>query len=90
MASGPITSWEIDGETVSDFIFWGSKITADGDCSHESKRCLLLGRKVMTNLDSILKVRDISLSTNVRLAKAMVFPVVMYGCESWTVKKAEC
>ena len=92
MASGPITSWEIDGETVetvSDFIFGGSKITADGDCSHEIKRCLLLGRKVMTNLDSILKSRDITLSTKVRLAKAMVFPVVMYGWESWTVKKAE-
>ena len=93
MASGPITSWEIDGETVetvSDFIFWGSKITADGDCSHEIKRHLLLGRKVMTNLDSILKSRDIVLSTKVRLVKAMVFPVVMYGCESWTVRKAEC
>ena len=94
MAShGPITSWEIDGETVetvSDFIFLGSKITADGDCSHESKRCLLLGRKVMTNLDSILKSRDITLPTKVHLVKAMVFPVVMYGCESWTVKKAEC
>jgi len=92
MASGPITSWEIDGETVetvSDFIFWGSKITADGDCSHEIKRRLLLGRKVMTNLDSILKSRDITLPTKVRLVKAMVFPVVMYGCESWTVKKAE-
>ena len=89
MASSPITSWEIDGETVSDFIFGGSKITADGDCSHEIKRCLLLGRKVMTNLDSILKSRDITLSTKVRLVKAMVFPVVMYGCESWTVKKAE-
>ena len=90
MASGPITSWEIDGETVetgSDFIFLGSKITADGDCSHEIKRCLLLGRKVMTNLDSILKSRDIALPTKVRLVKAMVFPVVMYGCESWTVKK---
>ena len=93
MASGPITSWEIDGETgevVSDFIFWGPKITADGDCSHEIKRCLLLGRKVMTNLDSILKSRDITLPTNVRLVKAMVFLVVMSGCESWTVKKAEC
>ena len=94
MASGPITSWEIDEETVetvSDFIFWGgSKITADGDCSHEIKRHLLLGRKVMTNLDSILKSRDITLPTKVRLVKAMVFPVVMYGCESWTVKKAEC
>ena len=92
MASGPITSWEIDGqtvETVSDFIFWGSKITADGDCSHEIKRRLLLGRKVMTNLDSILKSRDITVPTKVRLVKAMVFPVVMYGCESWTVKKAE-
>ena len=92
MASGPITSWEIDGETVetvSDFIFGGSKITADDDCSHEIKRCLLLGRKVMTNLDSILKSRDIILSTKVRLVKAMVFLVVMYGCESWTVKKAE-
>ena len=90
MASGPITSWEIDGETVSDFILGGSKITADGDCCHEIKRCLLLGRKVMTNLDSILKSRDIDLPTKVRLVKAMVFPVVMYGCESWTVKKAEC
>src|SRR5574337_1291136 len=92
MASGPITSWEIDGETVetvADFIFWGSKITADGDCSHEIKRHLVLGRKVMTNLDSILKIRDITLPTKVRLVKAMVFPVVMYGCESWTVKKAE-
>ena len=92
MASGPIASWEIDGETVetvSDFIFWGSKITADGDCSHEIKRCLLLGRKLMTNLDSILKSRDITLSTKVRLVKATVFPVVMNGCESWTVKKAE-
>ena len=90
MASGPITSWEIDGETVSDFIFLGSKITADGDCSHEIKRRLLIGRKVMINLDSILKSRDITLSTKVRLVKAMVFPVVTYGCESWTVKKAEC
>ena len=93
MASGPTTSREIDGEaveTVSYFIFLGSKITADGDCSHEIKRRLLLGRKVMTNLDSILKSRDITLSTKVRLVKAMVFPVVMYGCESWTVKKAEC
>ena len=90
MASGPITSWEIDGETVSDFIFLGSKITADGDCSHEIKRRLLLGRKVMTNLGSIFKSRDITLPTKVRLVKAMVFPVVMYGCESWTVKKAEC
>ena len=92
MASGPITSWEIDGdtvETVSDFIFWGSKITVDGDCSHEIKRRLLLERKIMTNLDSILKSRDIPLPTKVRLVKAMVFPVVMYGCESWTVKKAE-
>ena len=92
MASGPTTSWEIDGErveTVSDFIFLGSKITSDGDCSHEIKRCLLLGRKVMTNLDSIFKSRDITLPTNVCLVKAMVFPVVMYGCESWTVKKAE-
>ena len=93
MASGPITSWEIDGETVEavpDFIFWGgSKITADGGCSHEIKRCLLLGRKVMTNLDSIFKSRDITLPTKVCLVKAMVFPVVMYGCESWTVKKAE-
>ena len=88
MASGPITSWEIDGETVSDFIFWGSKITAD--CSHEIKRHLLLGRKVMTNLDSIFKSRDITLPTKVHLVKAMVFPVVMYGCESWTIKKAEC
>ena len=84
MASGPITSWEIDGETVSDFILGGSKITADGNCSHEIKRCLLLGRKVMTNLDSIFKSRDITLPTKVHLAKAMVFPVVMYGCESWT------
>ena len=89
MASGPITSWEIDGETVADFIFWGSKITADCDCSHEIKRRLLLGRKVMTNLDSKFKSRDITLTTKVRLVKAMVFPVVMYGCESWTVKKAE-
>ena len=92
MASGPITSWQIDGETVetvADFIFLGSKITADGNCSHEIKRCLLLGRKVMTNLDSILKSRDITLSTKVRLVKAMVFPVVMYGCESWTIKQAE-
>ena len=93
MASGPITSWEIDGETVetvSDFILGGSKITADGDCSHEIKRRLLLERKVMTNLDSIFKSRDITLPTKVRLVKAVVFPVVMYGCESWTVKKAEC
>ena len=92
MASGPTTSWEIDGETVetvSDFTFWGSKITADGDCRHEIKRRLLLGRKVTTNLDSILKSRDITLPTKVRLVKAMLFPVVMYGCESWTVKKAE-
>ena len=89
MASSPITPWEIDGETVSDFIFWGSKITADGDCSHEIKRCLLLGRKVTTNLDSIFKSRDITLLTKVRLVKAMIFPVVMYGCESWTMKKAE-
>ena len=92
MESGPITSWEIDGETVetvSDFIFGGSKITVDGDCSHEIKRRLLLGRKVITNLDSILKSRDITLLTKVRLIKAMVFPAVMYGCESWTVKKAE-
>ena len=92
MASGPITSWEIDGETmgtVTDFIFLGSKITADGDCSHEIKRCLLLGRKVMTNLDSILRSRDITLPTKVRLVKAMIFPVVMYGREGWTVKKAE-
>ena len=90
MASGPITSWEIDGETVSDSIFLSSKITADGDCSHKIKRCLLLGRKIMTNLDSILKSRDITLLTKVQLVKAMVFPMVMYGCESWTVKKAEC
>ena len=93
MASGPITSWEIDGETVetvSDFILGGSKITADGDCSHEIKRCLLLGRKVMTSLDSILKSRDITLPTKVRLVKAMVFLVVMYGCESWTIQHAEC
>ena len=89
MASSSITSWEIDGETVADFIFLGSKITADGDCSHEIKRRLLLGRKVMPNLDSILKSRDITLSTKVRLVKAMVFPLVMYGCESWTTKKAE-
>ena len=93
MASSPIALWQIDGETVetvSDFIFWGSKITANGDCSHEIKRRLLLGRKVMTNLDSILKSRDITLSTKVHLVEAMVFPVVMYGCESWTVKRAEC
>ena len=92
MTSGPITSWQIDGETVetvSDFIFLGSKITADGDCSHEVKRCLLLGRKVMTNLDSVLKSRDITLSTKVHLVKAMVLPVVMYGCDSWIIKKAE-
>ena len=90
MASGPITSWQTDGETVAEFIFWGSKITADGDCSHEIKRHLLLGREVMTNLVSILKSRDITLPTKVHLVKAMVFPVVMYGSESWTVKKAEC
>ena len=93
MASSPNTSWQIDGETmeiVTDFIFLGSKITADGDCSHEIKRCLLLGRKVLTNLDSILKSRDITLPTNVHVVKAMVFPVVMYGCESWTIKEAEC
>ena len=89
MASGPITSWEIDGETVRDFIFLGSKIIADGDCSHEIKNCLLLGRKVMTNLDSILKSRDITLLIKVHLVKSMVFPVIMYGCESWTIKKAE-
>ena len=89
MASGPIISWEIDGETVSDFIFQGSKIPADSDCSHEIKRRLLLGRKVMTNLDSIFKSRDITLPTKIHLVKAMVFPVVMYGCESWTVKKAD-
>ena len=93
MASGPITSWQIDGETVEtvrDFIFGGSKITADGDCSHEIKRCLLLGRKTMTNLDSIFKSRNITLLTKVHLVKAMVFPIDMYGCESWTIKKAEC
>ena len=93
MASGPITSWEIDGdtvETVSGFFGWGSKITADSDCSHEIQRRLILGRKVMINLDSILKSRDITLPTKVRLVKALVFPVVMYGCESWTIKKAEC
>ena len=93
MVSGPITSWQIDGETVeavSDFIFWGSQITADGDCSHEIKRHLLLGRKVMTNLDSILKSRDITLSTKVCLVKVLVYPVVMYGCEIWTIKEAEC
>ena len=92
MASGPITSWQMDGETVetvTDFIFWGSKITADGDCSHEIKRCLFLGRKVMTNLDSMLKSRDITLPTKVHVVKDMVFPVAVYGCESWTVKKAE-
>ena len=89
MSSGPITSWQIDGDTVADFIFLGSKITADGDCSHEIKRCLLFGRKAMISLDSILKSRDITLPTNVHLVKAMVFPVVMYGCESWTIKKAE-
>ena len=90
MASGPITSWEIDGETVSDFIFLGSKITTDGDCSHEIKRCLLLESKTMTNLDKILKSRDIALLTKVNIVKAMVFPEVMYGCENWTIKKAEC
>ena len=93
MASSPITSWQVDGETVetvADFIFWGSKNTTDGDCSHEIKRCLLLGRKVMNNLDSILKSRDITLSTKVCLVKAMVFAVVMYGCESWTINKADC
>ena len=89
MASGPLTSWQTDGETVADFMFLGSKISADSDCSHEIKKSLLLGRKVMTNLDSILKSRDITLSTKVCLVKAMVFPVVMYGCESWTIKKAE-
>ena len=88
--SDPITSWQIDGETVTDFIFGGSKITTDGDCSHEIKRCLLLGRKVMTNIDNLLKSRDITLSTKVRLVKAMVFSVVKYGCENWTIKKAEC
>ena len=90
MASGPNTSWQIDGETVADFIFLDSKITTDGDCSHEIKRRLLLGRKVMTNLDSILKIRDITLPTKVHLVKAMIFTLVMYGCESWTIKKAEC
>ena len=93
MASSPITSWQMDGETVktvADFIFLSSKITADGDCSHEIKRCLLLGRKVMTNLDNILKIRDITLLTKIHVFKAMVFPVVLYGCESWTIKKAEC
>ena len=89
MVSGSITSWQIDGETVADFIFLGSKITADGDCSHEIKTCLLLGRKAITNLDSILKSRDVTLPTKVCLVKAMVFPVVMYGCENWTIKKAE-
>ena len=89
MASSPITSWEIDGETVADFILWGSKNTADGDCSHKIKKCLILGRKVMTNLDSIFKSRDITLSTKFQLVKVMVFPVVMYECESWTIKKAE-
>ena len=90
MASSPITSWQIDGETMADFILGGSNMTADGNCSHEIKRCLLFGRKVMTNLDSILNSRDITLSKKVQLVKAMVFPVVMYGCESWTIKKAEC
>ena len=90
MVSGPITSWQIDGQTVADFIFGGSKITADGDCSHEIKRCLLLGRKAMTNLDSILKSRDITLPTKVCLVKAMVFRVVVYGCENWAINKAEC
>ena len=93
MASGPITSWQIDGETteiVTDFLFLGSKITSDGDCSHEMRRCLLLGSKAVTNLDSVFKSRDIIMLTKVRLVKAMVFPVVVYGCESWTVKKAEC
>ena len=90
MASGPVTSWQIDGETVADFIFGGSKITADGDCSHEIKKRLFLERKVMTNLDTVLKSRDITLPTKFHLIKAMVFPVVMYGCESWTIKKAEC
>ena len=93
MASGPISSWQVDGETmetVTDFILGGSKITADGDCSHETKRCLPLGRKALTNLDSILKSRDFTLATKVHLVRAMVFPVVMYGCESWTIKKAEC
>ena len=90
MASGPITSWKIDGETVSDFIFWVPKFTSDGDCSHEIRRCLLLERKAMTNLDSILKRRDITFPTKVHLVKAMAVPVVMYGCESWTIKKADC
>ena len=89
-SSGPITSWQIDGETVTNFILWGSKITADGDCSHEIKRCLLLEKKAMTHLDSLLKSRDIILPTKVHLVKTMVFPIVMYGCESWTIKKAEC
>ena len=89
VASGPITSWQIDGETVADFILGGSKITADGDCSHKIKRCLFLGRKAMTNLDSIFKSRDITLPTNVRLVRVIVFPVVMYGCESWNIKEAE-
>ena len=89
MASGPVTSWQIDEETVTDFIFWGSKITVDGDCSHEIKRCLILGRKPMASLDSILKSRDITLPAKVHLVKPMVFPVVTYGCESWTIKKAE-
>ena len=89
MASSPITSWQINGGKVADFIFWGSKVTADGDCSHEIKRHIFLGRKVMTNLDSILKIRDITLSTKVHLVRAVVFPVVMYGCESWTIRKAE-
>ena len=90
MASGPIASWQIDGETVANFIFLGSKITADGDCSHKIKRCLFLGRKVITNIDSMVKSRDITFSTKVHLVKAMVFLIVMYGCESWTIKKAEC
>ena len=90
MTSGPITSWQIDGETVADFIFLGSKITADGDCNHEMKRCVFLGRKFMTNVDSIFKNRDVTLPTSVHLVKAIVFPVVIYGCESWTIKKAEC
>ena len=89
MASGPITSWQIDGETASDFVFWVSKITADGDCNHEIKRCFLVGNNVMTNLDNVLKSRDINLPTKIHLIKAIVFPVVMYGCESWTIKKAE-
>ena len=90
MTSGPITSWQIDGETVADFIFLGSKITAEGDCNHEMKRCVFLGRKFMTNVDSIFKNRDVTLPTSVHLVKAIVFPVVIYGCESWTIKKAEC